>query len=112
MTRINTPALADRLDDEWLEADGFGGFASGTVGTERARRYHALLLTTTSPPTGRMVLMNGVEAWLETGSVRFPLSMQRYEPDLVYPDSSANLLSFDTQPWPTWRYQVDVGDVG
>jgi predicted glycogen debranching enzyme len=107
MTRIDTPALADRLDDEWLEADGFGGFASGTVGTERTRRYHALLLTTTSPPTGRMVLMNGVEAWLETGSVRFPLSMQRYEPDLVYPDSSTNLLSFDTRPWPTWRYPVD-----
>ena len=29
---------------EWLEADGLGGFASGTVDGIRTRRYHALLL--------------------------------------------------------------------
>ncbi|TMA58821.1 MAG: hypothetical protein E6J80_04510, partial [Deltaproteobacteria bacterium] len=27
---------------EWLEADGLGGFASGTVSGMRTRRYHAL----------------------------------------------------------------------
>jgi glycogen debranching enzyme len=31
------------LAAEWLEADGLGGFASGTVSGERTRRYHALL---------------------------------------------------------------------
>ncbi|HTL30349.1 MAG TPA: glycogen debranching enzyme N-terminal domain-containing protein [Tepidisphaeraceae bacterium] len=31
---------------EWLETDGLGGFASGTVGGIRTRRYHALLLVT------------------------------------------------------------------
>lgn len=30
--------------DEWLEADGLGGFASGTATGVRTRRYHALLL--------------------------------------------------------------------
>jgi hypothetical protein len=30
--------------NEWLEADGRGGFASGTVNTIRTRRYHGLLL--------------------------------------------------------------------
>jgi glycogen debranching enzyme len=46
-----------RIDDqtEWLEADGLGGFASGTTAGIRTRRYHALLLTATTPPTGRMV---------------------------------------------------------
>jgi glycogen debranching enzyme len=34
---------------EWLEADGLGGFASGTVATVRTRRYHGWLL---SAPTG------------------------------------------------------------
>ena len=29
---------------EWLEADGLGGFASGTATGIRTRRYHALLL--------------------------------------------------------------------
>ena len=33
MTHIEQPFDITRLEDEWLEADGFGGFASGTVGT-------------------------------------------------------------------------------
>jgi hypothetical protein len=28
---------------EWLEADGLGGFASGTIEGARSRRYHGLL---------------------------------------------------------------------
>jgi hypothetical protein len=27
---------------EWIEADGLGGFASGTVSGIRSRRYHAI----------------------------------------------------------------------
>jgi predicted glycogen debranching enzyme len=96
-----------RLEDEWLEADGFGGFASGTVGSLRTRRYHALLLTAARAPGGRVVLVNGVEAWLEAGGQRYPLSMQRYVPDVIYPDLTASLLAFDTDPWPTWRLQLD-----
>jgi glycogen debranching enzyme len=58
---------------EWLEADGLGGFASGTVSGIRTRRYHALLLTATKPPSGRLVLVNGFDASVETGSCRFPV---------------------------------------
>lgn len=108
MTRIERPFDITRLEDEWLEADGFGGFASGTVGTLRTRRYHALLLTATRPPGGRVVLVNGVEAWLETDGKRYPLSMQRYGPDVIYPDLTASLLEFKTEPWPTWRFQLDT----
>ena len=67
---------------EWLEADGLGGFASGTVSGVRTRRYHALLLTATTPPTGRVVLVNGFDAWLETPGGRVALSSQRYAPDV------------------------------
>jgi len=35
---------------EWLEVDAQGGFASGTVGGEQTRRYHAVLLVATHPP--------------------------------------------------------------
>lgn len=108
MTRIEPPFDITRLEDEWLEADGFGGFASGTVGTLRTRRYHALLLAATRAPGGRVVLVNGVEAWLEANGKRYPLSMQRYVPDLIYPDLAANLIAFDTAPWPTWRVQLDT----
>ncbi|MGH7004078.1 MAG: glycogen debranching enzyme N-terminal domain-containing protein, partial [Alphaproteobacteria bacterium] len=33
------PVSADLLEGEWLEADGLGGFASGTVAGIRTRRY-------------------------------------------------------------------------
>ncbi|HEY2020371.1 glycogen debranching enzyme N-terminal domain-containing protein, partial [Paraburkholderia sp.] len=107
MTRIESPFEPARLDDEWLEADGFGGFASGTLGMPRTRRYHALLLAATRAPGGRMVLVNGVEAWLEAGGQRHPLTMQRYGQDVIYPDLRGSLVSFDTSPWPTWRVRVD-----
>ena len=54
------------LAAEWLEADGLGGFASGTVSGERTRRYHALLLAAMRPPSNRVVLVNGIEAWVKT----------------------------------------------
>ncbi|MFL9962528.1 amylo-alpha-1,6-glucosidase [Paraburkholderia sediminicola] len=108
MTRIERPFDITRLEDEWLEADGLGGFASGTVGTLRTRRYHALLLSATRAPGGRMVLVNGVEAWLEAAGRRYPLTMQRYAPNVIYPDLGASLVAFDTMPWPTWRVQLDA----
>ena len=37
---------------EWLETDGLGGFASGTVSGVRTRRYHALLLAATHAADG------------------------------------------------------------
>src|ERR1700744_427792 len=111
MTRIDAPFELARLEDEWLEADGFGGFASGTVGIARTRRYHALLLAATRAPGGRMALVNGIEAWLEAGGQRYPLTMHRYGPDVIYPDLRGNLVGFDTSPWPAWRVRVDARTV-
>jgi predicted glycogen debranching enzyme len=93
---------------EWLEADGLGGFASGTVGGERTRRYHALLLEATRPPTGRVVLVNGIEAWIDAArGARYPLTRQRYVPHALHPDTTADLVTFDTTRWPTWRFRID-----
>jgi predicted glycogen debranching enzyme len=96
---------------EWLEADGLGGFASGTTIGLRTRRYHALLLSATTPPTGRMVLVNGVDAWIEEArppGVGF-LTRQRYAPDIVAPANAATIESFEIDPWPTWVYRMSSG---
>jgi predicted glycogen debranching enzyme len=92
---------------EWLEADGLGGFASGAVNGIRTRRYHALLLTATTPPTGRFVLVNGFDAWVDAPNATFPLSSQRYAPDVIYPDGAQRIESFTTDPWPCWRFRLD-----
>ncbi|HEX6112862.1 MAG TPA: amylo-alpha-1,6-glucosidase [Geminicoccaceae bacterium] len=94
---------------EWLEADGLGGFASGTVSGIRTRRYHALLLAATTPPTGRMVLVNGIEAWLVTPAGRFALSAQRYTTDVSHPDGDRRIVDFQSEPWPTWIFRAEDG---
>ena len=94
---------------EWLEADGLGGFASGTVAGIRTRRYHALLLTATTPPTGRLVLVNGFDAWVETPSGTRALSSQAYPPDVVHPDGEHRIQSFEADPWPRWIFHLEDG---
>jgi predicted glycogen debranching enzyme len=97
------------LDAEWLEADGLGGFASGTVAGIRTRRYHALLLAATTPPTGRVVLVNGLEAWLETPGGPVGLSAQRYTPDVVHPEGHLRIVGFAPEPWPIWTFRLNDG---
>ncbi len=94
---------------EWIETDGLGGFASGTTALVRTRRYHALLLVPTRPPGGRMVLVNGVEAWLETSGGRFALSTHRYAPDVTYPDGAKYITTFHARPWPQWEFALPDG---
>ena len=97
------------LQDEWLESDGTGGFASGTVAGYRTRRYHALLLTSRTPPSDRVVLVNGFEAWVDTPSGSFPLSTQHYSPDVIYPRGIDYLVDFTHEPWPRWTFRGQSG---
>jgi predicted glycogen debranching enzyme len=105
------PHPTDVLNDnfaEWIEADGLGGFASGTICGVRTRRYHGLLLAATTPPTGRMMLVNGVEAWAVTPHGRFALSSHLYQPGVRHPDGASRLVAFAYRPWPTWTW--DLGE--
>lgn len=94
-------------DQEWLETDGRGAFASGTVRGIRTRRYHALLMTATAPPTGRVTLVNGLEAWIDVDGKRLPLTSQYYAPGVLVPDHGAAIATFNPDPWPRWTLQLD-----
>jgi len=97
------------MHDEWLEADGLGGFASGTVSTMRTRRYHALLLAATQPPSGRIVLVNGFDATIETANGTTALSSQAYPSEIVHPDGANNIVEFSHDPWPRWVFALADG---
>jgi predicted glycogen debranching enzyme len=99
---------------EWLEADGLGGYASGTVGQIRTRRYHALLLAAPEASDGRggenrVVYVNGVEVWMEDESGQHALSSQRYAPDVVHPDCRNRITAFSDEPWPKWTFTLARG---
>jgi predicted glycogen debranching enzyme len=94
---------------EWLEVDGLGGFASGTVSGIRTRRYHGLLTVATTPPTGRVLLINGFEAWIETPAGTYQISSQMYAGEVLYPAGHQRIESFDAEPWPRWTYACEDG---
>ncbi len=94
---------------EWLEADGLGGYASGTVCGVRTRRYHAVLLSARQPPTGRIALVNGFDALAHTPRGEFALSSQHYTPDVLSPDGVKRIEGFGIDPWPTWHYRLEDG---
>jgi predicted glycogen debranching enzyme len=94
---------------EWLEADGLGGFAMGTVDGIRTRRYHSLLLAATRPPEGRVVLVADLEVHVETAAGRFALSSHRYRGDTVFPDGATRLVAFTPEPYPSWEWRLDDG---
>lgn len=88
---------------EWLETNGRGGFASGTVAGANTRRYHALLLTARVPPGERYVLVSHLEEWLSVDGESCPLSTNLY-PGAVYPTGYLHCESFSSIPWPTWTF--------
>jgi predicted glycogen debranching enzyme len=108
---MTSPIRPESRMSEWLEADGRGGFASGTICGIRTRRYHALLLDAVRPPADRMVLVNGFDAELEIAAGRFALSTQRYAPGVNSPDGADRLESFEPDPWPQWTYAVPGGKI-
>src|SRR5258706_3682267 len=95
---------------EWLETDGLGGFAMGTSSGIRTRRYHGLLCAATRPPAGRMMLVSGVEAWIDGPHGSFSLSSHLYGSEgIVHPDGASRIRSFALDPWPTWTYELGDG---
>jgi predicted glycogen debranching enzyme len=98
----------DSGSDEWLEADGLGGFASGTRSGIRTRRYHGLLLCSLKPPQDRRLLVQGFVAWLETADGVAELWPQAYAGGYVR-ERDAQIAHFSEDPWPTWRLRTSLG---
>jgi predicted glycogen debranching enzyme len=108
MSAVREERLLD-LGLEWLEADGLGGFAMGTTSGIRTRRYHGLLCVARTPPTGRVMLVSAVEAWVDLGAGPRALSSHRYLPAVTHPDGAGRLVEFTSEPWPTWTYELEDG---
>lgn len=93
---------------EWLEADGLGGYAMGTLSLLRTRRYHGLLLSARRPPSDRVRLVSGVEVWVETRAGTFALSSFQYA-DVVHPDGATRVVRSGLAPWPRWVFALPDG---
>jgi predicted glycogen debranching enzyme len=103
----NLDAASER---EWLVADGLGGYAMGTVGGLRTRRYHGLLVVATKPPGGRMLGLAALDAVLILGDRRIPLGVHEWASGAIDPTGHVHLESFELEHGlPRWRWTI--GDV-
>ncbi|MFN2413161.1 MAG: glycogen debranching enzyme N-terminal domain-containing protein, partial [Pyrinomonadaceae bacterium] len=93
---------------EWLEANGIGGFASGTISGANTRRYHGLLTSATDLPLGRVTIISKIEETLHIDDGSYDLSTNQF-PGIVQPQGFKFLKSFRLDPFPIWIYRK--GDV-
>jgi len=91
---------------EWLETNGIGGFACGTVAGALTRRYHSLLTAATKPPLGRIGNIAKVEETITINGTAYQLSSNQY-PGAVDPTGFQFISSFRLDPFPIWTYEID-----
>ncbi|MEP7074406.1 MAG: amylo-alpha-1,6-glucosidase [Acidobacteriota bacterium] len=97
--------FAESTGREWLEANGIGGFASGSISGALTRRYHGLLTAATEPPLGRITMLSKFEETLIIGDDHFELSTDEF-PGKVFPDGYKFLTGFRLDPFPIWTYEI------
>jgi predicted glycogen debranching enzyme len=90
---------------EWIQSNGTGAFAMGTVAGINTRRYHSLFLTSLNPPVKRYVLLSRVEEEVEVAGVRYALGASQY-PGIVDPAGYQHLQQFRLDPYPIWTYST------
>ena len=100
-----TQDLEQAASREWLEANGLGGWASGTIAGCHTRRYHGLLVAATRPPVARMVLLSKLAETVAFADRRFELDTNRYA-GAVHPRGHELLTSFTLDPMPSFVYEA------
>jgi predicted glycogen debranching enzyme len=98
----------DFLRQEWLVANGLGGYASGTISGVATRRFHGLLIAALPAPFGRTMMLNQLSErlWLPDGSA-VQLCGDECKPDEVTLPGSEYLTEFRLEMGlPVWRYEI------
>ncbi|HEY2815223.1 MAG TPA: amylo-alpha-1,6-glucosidase [Acidimicrobiales bacterium] len=95
---------------EWLVSDGAGGYAMGTAGGLRTRRYHGLLVVATQAPIGRMMGLIALDPILVLGDRHIRLATHEWSDGTIAPAGHLHLASFSVRDGlPSWRWAV--GDI-
>jgi predicted glycogen debranching enzyme len=114
-----TPVLVDQEECrdyrrssclEWLETDGTGSYAMGTVAGPNTRRFHGLLVASLTPPVQRKVFLAKVDEHLRRNDEQYDLGANQY-PAAVYPRGFEHLHEFRLDPFPIWTWQVGADTI-
>lgn len=103
--KIASQGITNLLKLEWLDTNGLGGYASGSIVGAKTRKYHGLLVAPFNPPTERRVLVSKVEERIFQEGVINDISVNQFIGDSIYPNGHDFLKEFDRSPVATWIYE-------
>jgi len=92
---------------EYLETNALGGWSGSSIAGAHTRRYHGLFVAAINPPTDRMVLLSKLDETIIVGEVRYELSCNLYDGDVIHPNGNQYLESFTKYLFPEWIYEVN-----
>lgn len=94
------------LQKEWLETNGLGGYASGTVSGAHSRRYHGLLVAAMHPPVGRLVVVSKLDETIVVGDKLIELGSNQYT-GAVHPQGFKYLSEFKRDLFPEFYIRAE-----
>lgn len=104
--------FSTRGRDEWVLANGLGGFAMGTPSGVPERRYHAMLIAGTTPPVGRIAALQTMVEWLVVEHhgmlTRHAVSSLRFADGTLSPKDAAAPTRFDFGQSCTWAWRIST----
>jgi predicted glycogen debranching enzyme len=105
--RAELATFASAAQREWLVTNGLGGYAAGSIGGARTRRYHGLLVAALKPPLERTVLVAKVDAAARYRGIAVELGSNEYADGTIDPRGFERIERFtlDGQT-PVWRYVI------
>jgi predicted glycogen debranching enzyme len=90
---------------EYIEANGLGGYASGTFSGAHSRKYHGLLVASLQPPIQRHVVVSKMDETLVINGEYFNLACNQF-PGAIYPFGVQYLTHFSRNLFPEWIYKL------
>ncbi len=91
---------------EWLETNGLGGYACGTIAGLNSRGYHSLLTVPLKPPLKRVILLAQLDEVVVYKGKKYPLGTMEYESGVLNPRGYVYLERFVSEPFPTFYYRL------
>lgn len=105
--RKKKPDVSELSSLEWIETNGLGGYASGTLSSIHTRRYHGLLVAALKPPVERFVMLSRLEETLVfKDGTRIELFANQF-PGTISPLGYQYLKSFEKDHFSSFVYEAN-----
>lgn len=90
---------------EWLETNGLGGWAMGTLSGVHTRRYHGLLCASMKPPVERFLLLNKMAETICNKDGNFELDANNFN-GVITPQGFQYLENYEQDLYPVFTYKI------